>query len=59
MNFKIKSLLTVNVQKIFSRINSGNIFLKRRFSELEELIKNIDSRISTAEVQNHQMDYEL
>lgn len=59
MNLKIKSLLTVNVQKIFSRINSGNPFLKRRFSELEELIKNIDLRISKAEIQIHQMDYEL
>lgn len=59
MTTKLKSLVTRKVQSIFSRINSGNPFLKRRFSELENQIDNLDHRISFVEKLTHQIDYEL
>ena len=59
MTANSKSLITGKVQSIFSRINSGNPFLKRRFTELENQINNLDLRISAVEKLTHQIDYEL
>ena len=59
MFMKTKSIFLRPIHKIFNRLNSSNPFLKRRFSEHEKLISDIELRISNAEKKIHEIDYEL